>query len=346
MSDTNTAADGLWTVGRLLKWTSDYFAQHEVDTPRLDAEILLAKAMKCARIELYTKFNDPASDEARALYREYVKKHASGMPTAYLIGEKEFYSLSFKVSPDVLIPRPETEHLVIEVLDIIKNSQVKLLSQQDKTEGLTENSENKPGISEENTVTDSQTGEAYIKFVPKGNPLKEIQLNFLDIGTGSGVIPVCLAKNLPKCRFSAVDISEPALEIARQNAKAHKVESQIEFRRSDLFSSVKSDEKYDFIVSNPPYIGESERDTIDSSVLNYEPQQALFSGEKGTDLIEKMIAQAPDYLNPGGWLLFEMSPIIHESVINILNNQTKMKYIKTVSDLAKLPRIVVCRKNQ
>ena len=111
----------VWTVGRLLKWTADYFAQHGVDTPRLDAEILLAAAMGCERIGLYTRFMETASDEVRAKYRDFVKRRAAGEPTAYLIGEKEFYSLSFKVTPDTLIPRPETEHLVIETLDIIKN---------------------------------------------------------------------------------------------------------------------------------------------------------------------------------------------------------------------------------
>ena len=98
----------VWTVGRLLKWTADYFAQHRVDTPRLDAEILLAKAMGCERIGLYTRFMEPASDEVRATYRDLVKRRAAGAPTAHLIGEKEFYSLSFKVTPDTLVPYLES----------------------------------------------------------------------------------------------------------------------------------------------------------------------------------------------------------------------------------------------
>ena len=331
----------VWTVGRLLKWTADYFAQHEVDTPRLDAEILLAAAMGCERIGLYTRFMEEASDEVRAKYRDFVKHRAAGEPTAYLIGEKEFYSLSFKVTPDTLIPRPETEHLVIETLDIIKKQALKEESQEEKTEA--EETSDHPS---EDTLTDSETGETYIKFVPRANPLQDVKLDILDVGTGSGIIAITLAKQLPSCRFVAVDISQPALNVAKQNAQRHSVSGQIEFRYSDLFSAIKPEEKFDFILSNPPYIGEEERESLDVSVRDFEPAAALFSGPKGTDLIEKMLDQAPDRLKPGGWLLFELSPIIHDQVLNILSKIPALTYIKTVKDFAGLNRIVVCRNNR
>ena len=328
----------VWTVGRLLKWTADYFAQHGVDTPRLDAEILLAAAMGCERIGLYTRFMEPATDEVRAKYRDFVKRRAAGEPTAYLIGEKEFYSLTFKVTPDTLIPRPETEHLIIETLDIIKKQELKGDAQENQSE--------EPAQTPEDTVTDSETGETYIKFVPRANPLQDVKLDILDIGTGSGIIPVTLAKQLPSCRFVAVDFSQPALEVAKLNAQTHEVSDRIEFRYSDLFSAIKSDEKFHFILSNPPYIGEEEQATLDASVRDFEPAVALFSGLKGTDLIEKLLDQAPDKLKSGGWLLFELSPIIHEQVLNILSKNPALTYVKTVIDFAGLPRIVVCRNNR
>lgn len=330
----------VWTVGRLLKWTADFFARYGVDTPRLDAEILLAAAMGCERIGLYTRFMEPASDEVRAKYRDVVKRRAAGEPTAYLIGEKEFYSLTFKVTPDTLIPRPETEHLIIETLDIIKKQELG-----DPRETKSESEENSEPSSED-TVTDSETGETYIKFVPRANPLQDVKLDILDVGTGSGIIPVTLAKQLPSCRFVAVDISQPALEVAKLNAQTHEVSDRIEFRYSDLFSAINPEEKFDFILSNPPYIGEEERETLDASVRNFEPAVALFSGQKGTDLIEKMLTQAPDKLKPGGWLLFELSPIIHDSVLNILSKTPRLTYIKTVNDFAGLNRIIVCRNNR
>ncbi len=318
----------VWTVGRLLKWTADYFASHKVDTPRLDAEILLTKVLNCSRVDLYTQFDSQPEPAVRAAFRELVKKRASGMPTAYLIGQREFFSLNFKVTPDVLIPRPETEHLVIEVLDILKNKAAK------------------PAVSSDEPVeteTDEETGEEFIKPKAKENPLLQTSVKILDIGTGSGIIPICLAKNLPQSQFVAVDISESALEVARENAQTHSVLSQIDFRVSDLFSAIKPDETFDFIVSNPPYIGESELPAIDDSVKNFEPHTALFSGPSGTEIIERLIQQSPVHLNDNSYLIMELSPIIHQSVLSILNNQRELEYVRTVYDLAKLPRLVVCR---
>jgi len=108
----------VWTVGRLLQWTTDYLKSHGSDSPRLDAEVLLAEALGCQRIELYTAFNEAPGEESRAAFRELVRRRAEGTPVAYLVGRREFYSLSFRVSPAVLIPRPETELLVVTLLDL------------------------------------------------------------------------------------------------------------------------------------------------------------------------------------------------------------------------------------
>ncbi len=110
----------IWSVGRLLTWTADYFAGQGSDSPRLDAEVLLAAAMGCQRIELYTQFAEAPPEGPRTKFRELVRKRASGMPVAYLVGHREFYSLEFKLTPDVLIPRPETEQLVVVALDWLK----------------------------------------------------------------------------------------------------------------------------------------------------------------------------------------------------------------------------------
>lgn len=107
-----------WTIGRLLEWTTQYLKQHGADSPRLDAEVLLAQALDCQRIQLYAAFGDVPSEEVRTRFRELVRRRAEGMPVAYLVGRREFYSLSFRVTPDVLIPRPETEFLVIRLLDL------------------------------------------------------------------------------------------------------------------------------------------------------------------------------------------------------------------------------------
>jgi release factor glutamine methyltransferase len=109
-----------WTIGRLLEWTNKYLKQHGADSPRLDAEVLLAESLGCQRIQLYTRFDEVPGEETRTAFRELVRRRAEGMPVAYLVGRREFYSLSFRVTPDVLIPRPETEFLVIRLLDLAK----------------------------------------------------------------------------------------------------------------------------------------------------------------------------------------------------------------------------------
>ena len=109
-----------WTIGRLLTWTTDYFREHGCDSPRLDAEVLLAEARNCGRIELYTAFDEEADHYVRTAFRELVRRRSEGTPVAYLVGRREFYSLSFRVTPEVLIPRPETEYLVMGLLDLVK----------------------------------------------------------------------------------------------------------------------------------------------------------------------------------------------------------------------------------
>ena len=179
-----------WTVGRLLQWTADYLKTHGSESPRLDAEVLLAEAMGCKKIELYTRFEEEPAESVRAAFRELVKRRAEGAPVAYLLGHREFYSLDFRVTPDVLIPRPETELLVVTLLDLAKSK-------------------------------------------PKDTPW-----SIADVGTGSGILAVCAAKNLAAARVTAVDISPAALEIAAENAEKHGVAARIEFLESDLFAAV------------------------------------------------------------------------------------------------------------
>src|SRR5687768_2164256 len=117
------STDEPWTIGRLLSWTVDYLKRHGAENPRLDAEVLLATARGCQRIDLYTAFGDEASEEVRTAFRELVRRRAAGEPVAYLVGHREFYSLNFEVTPEVLIPRPETELVVVALLDHVKKRQ-------------------------------------------------------------------------------------------------------------------------------------------------------------------------------------------------------------------------------
>ena len=292
-----------WTIGRLLQWTADYLKSHGSDSPRLDAEVLLAEAMKCQRIQLYTAFDNEPSEEVRTAFREMVRRRAEGTPVAYIVGHREFYSLDFRVTPDVLIPRPETELLVIALLDLAKT----------RTGG-----------------TGLASGTHAMKIA--------------DVGTGSGIIAVCAAKHLPDCRVTAIDISPAALEVAKFNAEKHSVAGRIEFVEGNLLAGIPAEKTFDFILSNPPYVAESEFEALAPGVKNYEPRRALVAGANGTEAIESLIPQSAERLHPGGYLIMEISPMIHDRVCVLLAAESRFEPASTIKDLARLPRVVQARK--
>jgi len=282
----------VWTVGRLLGWTTDYLKQHGSDSPRLDAEVLLAKTLGCQRIELYTTFESVPGDQVRTAFRQLVRRRAEGMPVAYLVGRREFYSMSFRVTPDVLIPRPETELLVVALLDLARE-----------------------------------------------RPANE-QITICDVGTGSGIIAVCAAKHLPAARVTAIDVSRAALEVARTNAAEYGVEDRIELVESDLFAAVPAERRFDFIVSNPPYVRESELASLPPDVRHFEPRQALVAGERGTEVIESLVPQAAERLSPGGHLLVEINPALCDAVESLIETDGRLHLGPLIKDLARLPRVV------
>ncbi len=285
-----------WTVGRLLKWTTDYLQDHHADSPRLDAEILLAEAMDCQRIELYTAFETVPDEHPRAAFRQLVSRRAEGTPVAYLVGRREFYSMSFRVTPDVLIPRPETEFLIVALLDLVK---------------------------------ERSAGE---------------EVTICDVGCGSGIVAVCAAKHLPEARVTALDISPAALEVAADNARQHGVADRIEFVQSDLLTGLPDGQCFDFIASNPPYVSEPEFESLPRDVRDYEPRLALVGGPQGTEVTEKLVAEASSRLRPGGHLLVEINPALHEATTALLAADATLELGPTVKDLAQLPRVVQARK--
>jgi release factor glutamine methyltransferase len=275
-----------WTVSRLLGWTADFFKNKGIDKPRLEAEILLAVAMKLKRVELYTNYDTEPDEQQRTVFRDFVKRRSTGEPVAYLVGFKEFYSIPFKVNRSVLIPRPETEDLVLHAIDVLKQS-----------------------TSEPPTLC--------------------------DVGTGSGAVAVAVAKNVLHVKMIAVDINTEALCIAQSNAELNGVADRIEFRRSDLLADVP--ENFDVIVSNPPYISQSEYRVLPADVKNFEPQSALLAGERGTEVIGRLIAQSATKLKPGGSLFIEGSPMIADAVAELMTGWQNVRIIK---DLAGHKRII------
>jgi release factor glutamine methyltransferase len=229
-----------------------------------------------------------------------VKKRSEGTPVAYLVGYKEFYSLTFRVSPAVLIPRSETEHVVVEAIDWLKQLR---------------------------------------KTQPNAPAAKVI-----DVCTGSGCIAVAIAKHAPDVIVKAVDISPEALEIAKLNVEQLGVADRVQLVQSDLLDGLSDLQEVDLIVSNPPYITESEYAALAKSVREYEPKIALVAGADGLDVINRLLTQSHAKLRVGGSLIFEISPMLADKVRELVERDAGWKLEKIVKDLAGHSRVVVARK--
>lgn len=303
-----------WTVLRLLTWTTDFLRQRGAQSPRLDAEVLLAAAKGCERIMLYTAFDEVVSDEVRGKFRELVKRRAEGAPVAYLVGKKEFYSLPLKVTPDVLIPRPETEFVVIAAIDHLKQFREVETGPKSKVQG-------------------PEAGDL-------GHSTLDNGLRAADVGTGSGAIAVAIAKHVPNCRVTAIDKSPAALAIARDNASRHQVSDRIEFVQGDLLAAIPAEPRFAVIASNPPYVSESEYAALSPEVKDHEPKLALVAGPTGTEVIERLISQAAERLSAGGLLVIEVSPMIAPRVVELVAADGHFETGTIVKDLAQQARVV------
>ena len=297
-----------WTVGRLLTWTTDYLRKKGSDSARLDAEVLLAHARQCQRIELYTAFDQEPDEPVKASFREMVVRRAEGTPVAYLVGHKEFYSLDFRVNPDCLIPRPETEHLVVAAIDAAK------------------------------VIAKSPSSESGTSTRP---------LMIADVCTGSGCIAVAIAKHLHNAQVFASDISDAALAVAQHNATQHSLDSRIQFFLGDLLDAIPpadTVERFDLIVSNPPYISQTEYEQLSKGVREYEPKLALLSGTTGLEISERLISQATARIAAGGFMILETSPMLAKQLTDVFDRNQGWEIQPTIKDLQGHARIVVARR--
>lgn len=246
-----------WTILKLLQWTTEYFQKKGIDSPRSEAEVLLAHTLGLRRIDLYLRYDQPLNPDELSRFREVVRRRSNREPSQYITGRREFWSLEFEVNPSVLIPRPETELLVEKAIECI---------------------------------------------------LDRGYRRVLEIGTGSGVIAVTIAKELPVLNFIvATDISYEAIITARRNAIRHGVADRIRFVVSDLFTAFKAEPLFDIIVSNPPYISYGEYETLAPEIRNHEPSVALLGGgPDGTDKIKVILTDGWKRLKSGGMMLIEI----------------------------------------
>jgi release factor glutamine methyltransferase len=261
----------------------------------MNAELLLMFTLGSDRAYLYAHPERNLTADETSQYESALAERIRGVPAQYITGHQEFWGMDFIVTPAVLIPRPETEHLIETVLELTKAGEQRRPPQ---------------------------------------------MIRIADVGTGSACIALALAKELPQAEIHAVDISAAALEVARANAARHQLESRIQFHEADLLASFAKD-SFDLVVSNPPYVGESEEDQVQLEVRKFEPRNAVFAGPKGIEVIERLIPQAYAALDRSGWLVMEISGTIVKEVERLLAGWDN---VQIIPDLRSIPRVAVARK--
>jgi release factor glutamine methyltransferase len=272
----------------------------QVPSPRLNAELLLMFTLNCDRAYLFAHPERELTDEEQSRYDAALGERASGVPAQYITGHQEFWGMDLIVTPAVLIPRPETEHVIETVLAL---------------------------------AAEKRAGEQ--ECPPHTSPLR-----LLDVGTGSGGIALAFAKELSDAEIYATDISAAALEVARANAARLQLEKRIHFHQADLLEGLNLS-NLDFVVANPPYVGDSEEDQVQLEVRKYEPRDAVFAGPNGTEVIARLLPQAYAALRPGGWLILEISGVIAVKVEQLLKDWDD---VRIIPDLQSIPRVAQARK--
>ena len=279
-----------WTVLSMLEWGTDYFKEKGIPDPRHSIEWLLAEVLGIRRLDLYLKFDRPLSKKELEAIRPLIKRRARHEPLQYIIGHTDFMNAQIRVSPDVLIPRIETEQLVELILD-----------------DFPDNSE-------------------------------EEEISVIDIGTGSGCIPIALKMERPHWKVTAMDLSPEALEVARKNAEENEVD--IHFMEGDIrrWKEINLSSDYHIIVSNPPYVLPDEKDLLEKQVVEYEPALALFH-EDPPELYGDIIHFASEALRPDGRLYLEIHEHYHEQILGLFSGRHWQARLK--KDYEKKPRFIL-----
>jgi release factor glutamine methyltransferase len=271
-----------------------------VPSAPLTAELLLLHLLQRDRTWLYAHPEHALSPEELVQYDDLLQRRAEGVPVQYLTGRQEFWGLEFEVNPTVLIPRPETEHLIEVALDRLGR-------------------------------------------------LRNEPLRIADVGTGSGCIAVALAREFPQAQVVAMDISAAALKVAERNAARHGVQDRIGLVQTNLLQfrlppNAPSAERFDLIVSNPPYVGRAERHDLQREVVEHEPHEALFAGEQGLDVYPQLVAQAAELLKPGGVLILELGFGQAERVAALVADRGIWTEVRITDDLAGIPRVLAAER--
>ena len=289
-----------WMIRHALRWGVVCLNDSGVDTPKLDAEVLLMHSLNIDRNKLYLLSDTILNLKQKERYRECIERRSKREPVAYITGHKEFRSLDFKLTKAVLVPRPETEILIDETL------------------------------------------EEYGKKKDKRSLTK-----ILELGTGSGIVAVSLAKEIEHIKLVATDISLEILQLAQKNAHLHNVDDKISFFVGDFLKAIKHKRNpFDFIVSNPPYLSKSDWEHAQPEIREHEPPDSLFGGEDGMDFYRTIIPETSSLLCKDGCLILEVGIGQAEMVSDMIKKSARYSSVEVIKDLSQIKRVVKAKKNE
>lgn len=314
--------DKIWTIGRILKWTEQYFKDKGIESPRLDAEVLLAHVLEKQRIYLYVHFDEPLQPAELAAYREMIKQRVLRVPVAQILGEKEFMGLTFKVTADTLVPRPDTEILVQAAVERLKAMKGEAKTPEDEV--LADGEEASSAANRDEAAVD----------------VSQEPLRIADIGTGSGAICLSVLRYLADTVADTVDISPAARAVAEENAASLGLADRVTFHTGDLLQPLRG-MTFAAILSNPPYIPEADIATLAPEVRLKEPHTALSGGRDGLDFYRRLAKDAPAMLVPGGFMAFEVGIHQAEPVAALAKANPLIARTEILPDYAGIDRVVV-----
>jgi release factor glutamine methyltransferase len=278
------------SVLEIIQKTTDFFAAKGVESPRLNAEILIGHALGLKRMQLYLQFERILAGAELDKIRPLVRRRGQREPLAYVVGETDFHGLRLKTDRRALVPRPETEGLVELVVQTC---------------------------------------------VPP-------PARILDLGTGGGCIALALAQAFPAAQVTAIDASEEALALARENAAATGLAARVQFIRSDWYAALPAGAAFDAIVANPPYLTATETAVTQPEVHAFEPAIALTAAEEGLAALRAIVAGASAHLAPGGLLALETGIAHHARLLHLLE-AAGLRECSSHRDLAGRDRYVLAR---
>ncbi len=281
------------TLRNVLQQAADRLERAGNTAALFEAEYLMQALLGISRVDLFLHGERRLNPEETEAYQTMLSRRLEQEPLQYIVGRVEFWSRDFLVTPDVLIPRHETEFVLERILSLVRRENI--------------------GCS-----------------------------HILDMGTGSGVIADVLAAELD-CSVVAVDSSAAALGVAAVNINRHRLQDSVTFICSDLFGELNRQQQFDLIVSNPPYVAESEKKDLHPEVTEYEPDSALFAGPDGLDCYRRLIPESVDYLRPGGWLFLEIGATQGAAVMDMLQG-SGFKNVAVDADYAERPRLALGQK--